>query len=97
MTTTTEARELMLYVVNDGKGYARRCEVARLALGDHRNTAAASLALAWVEIARRGAFDYDREFGDNGRVCGRVFSAADILGAAFELAEYYEQHIKEMA
>lgn len=81
---TDESHELALTIINDGDGYDHRCRIARLGV-------APAIAIQFGHVARLGARKYLREFPPS-----EVFSAVDILLAAVELCEYYEQHIKEI-
>jgi hypothetical protein len=81
---------LRLIVVNDGTGaqcaysYSTRQRVA-----EDQNRAPVSAAESWATMAANAA----RWDACNGGA--RKFSALDIIGAAFELASYYETYIKE--
>lgn len=89
---STGAHELALTIINDGTGYKERCNIARDLY--ERPTAAGTqnAATMWVSVATRGARAYEKDFGSPG---ASSFTVTDILEAAAELAEYYEQHIKE--
>ena len=90
--TTIGGRELLLTITNEGKGYAER--VTHGAMGAYTNNpqVVARVARAWVQDALVGAAKYEREFGSPGASC---FSVTDILSAALELAEYYEQRERD--
>lgn len=87
------AHELALFIINTAAGYPRRCAVARDVLAcPHFPVAPRTAALEWAQIATRGARDYEREFGSPD---ASSFTAADILAAAAELADYYAAHVAE--
>lgn len=88
--TSTAATELALTIIHDGRAYTAMCHLAARKY-DISNYASPSIALAWMEHARLGAARYCYTFP------GVIFTPADILGCALELAEYYEGHIKEIA
>ena len=88
------AHELALNIINDGKTYQRRKELGRLGLRSNlTGSTVRAHAQEWVTIARQGAFEYERAFGFLPN--GSCFTALDILGAALELAQYYEEHARE--
>ena len=92
--TSHEAHELALTIINDGAGYPGRCELARKIRRTANNlTYQRIFAAEWLQVATRGAQIYERQFGSPN---ASVFSAADILGAALELAEYYAVHTDEI-
>src|SRR5215467_5246430 len=89
------SHELALTIINDGKGYAQRTAFGRRAYeGKLSDFGVQNLAHRWLQIATAGARAYERQFGSPGASC---FTAADILGAAIEVADYYEQHARETA
>jgi hypothetical protein len=85
--------DLALTIINESHGYSMRCGIGeRVMTRDpamHRSAAA-----AWVAIAVEGARRYQRQFSEDGSLC---FTARDILTAAGELADYYENHAREAA
>ncbi|HEX3525098.1 MAG TPA: hypothetical protein VHT52_23790, partial [Stellaceae bacterium] len=90
-TKMTMPSDLALTIINEGEGYSMRCEIGERALTrDH--ALHWSAAAAWMAIALEGAKKYQRRFGEPGSVC---FTARDILTAAGELADYYENHARE--
>jgi hypothetical protein len=82
---TIGSHELALTIINDGKGYEERCDIAR-------GTSPSYKAYRWLRVAQAGAVAYQREFGSPGTPC---FTGEDILLAAAELFEYYAEHIAE--
>ena len=93
MKTSPKAYELATIVINDGAGYPGRCELARkIRRAANNPTYQRIFAAEWLQVATKGAQIYERQFGSPGAA---LFSAADILGAALELAEYYDRHIAE--
>ena len=94
MKTSPKAYELATIVINDGAGYPGRCELARKIRRTANNpTYQRIFAADWLQVATRGAQIYERQFGSPN---ASVFSAADILGAALELADYYAVHTDEI-
>ena len=94
MAQSDGAHELALTIINEGKTYHLRVQRAEHALRDPSPGAQRVAAKAWLEFAYQGARQYERDFGDpEGKAS--CFTAQDILGAAIELADYYEQHVKE--
>jgi|SRR5215472_982827 len=92
---TIGGHELALTIINDGKGYQRRRELGEyLYHGNRSGIAARAEAQEWITIARQGALQYDKEFGSAG---ASSFTVHDILCAAVELAEYYEEHARDSA
>lgn len=87
------AHDLALTIINDGAGYANRCDLARKIRVAANNPAYQRIfAAEWLQVAAKGAQIYERQFGSPNTA---IFSAEDILSAALELAEYYAQHIAE--
>ena len=86
------AHELALTIINTGSGYALRSETGECGWNSDNPAVKRVCAKIWIEIANDGAARYERDFGYRGASC---FTVADILGAAQELAEYYEQHARE--
>jgi hypothetical protein len=92
---STGAHELALTIINDGKGYPRRVKAGELILDPaYPRLMVRDMAREWLAIAQEGAKEYERQFGSAGASC---FTVSDILGAAIELAEYYENHARESA
>ena len=81
---TIASHELALYEINTGKRYDRRCRIARYP--------AHSAASCWLDIAKQAARDYERDFGTPGE---GIFTCADLLECALELAAYYAEHMAE--
>ena len=97
---TTESHELALCIINDGDGsqcgfsYNERCRFGE------RFTALTGVSCTnaglSVDMAKRAARWYVREFGAPDDM-GKIFTARDILLAALEVADYYAEHVKELA
>ena len=81
--TTSLVNDLALCVINDGGGYQTRLSLARHPSPGFR-------ALEWASIAVQQAKKLTSEFG------GDEFSTLEILQGAWELEDYYQQHIKEI-
>ena len=90
---TTESHELALTIINDGEGYKKRCTIAFDARARKSAGRASLTAFRWYNVASEGAAEYERQFGTP--TTASCFTAEDILLAAAELAEYYDNHIKE--
>lgn len=89
------AHELAMTIINDGAGYQRRKTVGELMLDPiEPRLMARQAARDWLNIALEGAREYEREFGSPG---ASSFTVTDILGAAIELADYYENHARDSA
>lgn len=73
--------DLALTIINTGEGYKERCDAARMSAGNG--------ALVFTSIARQAARTYEK-------ASDCVFTTADILAVANEIAEYYADHVKEM-
>lgn len=91
---TDTSHELALCIINDntadyGTTYNQRLAIAR----QPRVTAQ---AMGWSSNARVAAARYVKKFGAKGDTAETVFTAADILLCAAELAEYYATHIAEI-
>jgi hypothetical protein len=83
--------DLALTIINEGQGYALRCSIGERGLSSDA-AMQRSAAAAWAAIVLEGAKKYQAQFGEPGSVC---FTARDILTAAGELADYYENHARE--
>ena len=88
---TIGSHELALTVINDEEGYEKRCAIARHGRASKSAGRASFTAFRWYNVANEGAIKYERRFGTP--ATASCFTAADILLAAAELAEYYEQTI----
>lgn len=94
MQQSQGAHELALTIINDGPGYEIRATRGRMMLNDRSAETTRILAQTWLSAAIAGAKEYEKQFGSPGASC---FEVQDILGAAIELADYYEQHARESA
>lgn len=92
MSQSIGAHELALTIINDGEGYKRRTALGQSTLNGQNSLQARLTAKGWLTEAIVGAVKYERQFGSPGASC---FEVQDILGAAIELADYYEQHARE--
>lgn len=93
---TTESHELALCIINDGDGSQCGYSYMERTLAAARGTEHARVTAGqWVDMAKRMVRWYEREFGGPDDE-GRIFSATDILLAAIEVAEYYQEHVKEI-
>jgi len=90
---TIGSHELALTIINDGEGYEKRCAIARHGRTSKSAGRASFTAFRWYNVANEGAIKYERQFGTP--TTASCFTAADILLAAAELAEYYDTHIKK--
>lgn len=89
------AVELALTIIHDGAGYLRRKQLGEQTIAAADAFTVRYRARDWFNVAMDGARKYERDFGTpNEASCFRV---EDILGAAIELADYYERHAKEAA
>lgn len=82
--------ELALCVINEGKGYEERKKSGETTLANP--DAPRAMALRWLTITLDGVRAYEKSFGSPG---ASSFTVCDILDAASELAEYYENHARE--
>lgn len=94
MSQSPGAHELALTTINTSKGFNERADRGHTMLKDRSAAAARVLAKGWLTDAIVGAVDYERQFGSPGASC---FEVQDILGAAIELADYYEQRAREIS
>lgn len=94
----TETRELALYIENNGDLYRRQTIPIiknlqrKIAKGTYDP---AKALILWKHLADSGAQMYAKEFGGPGDKWSAMFSVADRKTAAAELADYYEEHVKE--
>ena len=104
MGDRTGARELALMAINEGgengADYRARCAIewARTyepgGTAEQLTQAAERIAARrWLDVALNTARAYERRYGTRGT---SSFTAADILAASLELAEYYARHLAEM-
>jgi hypothetical protein len=84
--------DLALTIINEGAGYDVRCKIGRDGAFSREPVDQRYAAVSWTKIATDAARKYQLQFGEPGSVC---FTARDILTAAGELAEYYENHARE--
>jgi len=98
MTISDEARELVLFAVNDEPMYKQ----ALVILTNHAKKVKAGkysedLALAsWKHHADLAAKAYAKQF-DSAANWNRLFSTQDRTQAAAEFLDYYNEHLDEMA
>lgn len=85
---SAESHELALTAINEGSDYQKRLEIAR------RDQTIQTVL--WAGYATHAARGYMKDHGTPGDAISSVFSTVDMLLAAAELAEYYEQHIQEV-
>lgn len=97
----TAARELMLFIVNDGDLYRQQTQPIlknlrkKIAKGTYDSTKAIKL---WGYLANSGAQKYTKEFGgmygkSSGNGSYGAFSAATRRDVAKELQEYYQEEL----
>lgn len=94
------ARELALYIVNDGDLYRQNIKyvIANLAKKIKKGKYDPKLALKlWKHSADWGAQKYTKEFGGSGNGSYGSFNATDRRDAAAELQEHYEEELREAA
>ena len=86
---TTEANELFLYAVNDGKLYRRMINNVldnlekKIKNGVYDREKAVD---AWYYVATEASKNYEKDFGYR-------FSVTDRFTVAVDMAEYYEEQI----
>lgn len=86
---TTEAYELFLYTINNGKLYRRMTEAVlnnlekKIKKGIYDKEKAVD---AWFAVANEASKNYEKEFGYR-------FSVTDRFTVAVDMAEYYEEQI----
>ena len=86
---TTEAHELFLYAVNDGKLYRRMIKNVlnnlekKVGKGIYDREKAVD---AWYIVATEASKNYEKDFGYR-------FSVNDRFTVAIDMAEYYEEQI----
>ncbi len=86
---TTEAHELFLYAVNDGKLYRNMIKNVldnlekKVGKGIYNREKAVDI---WYSIATKASDNYYKDFGYR-------FSVADRFTTAVDMAEYYEEQI----
>jgi hypothetical protein len=94
----TETRELSLYIENNGDLYRRQTIPIiknlqrKIAKGVYNP---AKALILWKHLADSGARLYAKEFGGPGDKWSQMFSVADRKEVAKELADRYEEHVKE--
>jgi hypothetical protein len=94
----TETRELALYIENNGDLYRRQTLSIiknlqrKIAKGTYDP---AKALILWKHLADSGAQLYVKEFGGPGDNWHQMFSVADRKAAAAELADRYEEHVRE--
>lgn len=92
--TPEHVEELLLVIVNDGKGdqcgysYEDRLKVAR------RSPEPFQSAFDWTRMASSAVRWLEKR---DDRAEPRRYSSRDILAAALEVAEYYAEHVAESA
>ncbi len=95
---SAEARELALFIVNDGDLYRQQAQPIiknlrkKIAKGTYDGTKALKL---WGYLANSGAQKYTKEFGGSGNGSYGSFSPAHRRDAAHELAAAYEDELRE--
>ncbi len=95
-----EARELELFIVNDGDLYRQNIGpvvknlAKKMAKGTYKHDLAVKL---WLYTAGFGAQKYTKEHGGSGNGSYGSFSPADRKAVAKELADYYLDEVKEAA
>jgi hypothetical protein len=91
---TTHVRELVLFITNDGELYSKHVLsiLANLKKKLAKGAYVEELALiSWYALATEGAKKYAKEFGGN----WQLFTVADRKEAAKELAECYDEQLRE--
>ena len=87
---TIGSHELALTIINDGAGYAERCQIAKVGAMQCSALMAQISASHWLRVATEGARVYERQFGTPATASS--FTPEDIL---LQLrAEYYEKPSK---
>lgn len=90
---SVESHELALTIINDGKGEFGSSYQERLATEKKHKLVKSR---AWLNVAEKAARKYVGKFCENETKWWTVFSNADVLSCAGELAEYYSEHLKEI-
>lgn len=93
------ARELELYIINDGELYNRHTKPVlknlrrRMARGDYDSEKAIDL---WEHLALAGAKKYHKEFGSPGFDWHELFPKSERREVARGLADHYENELEEL-
>lgn len=92
-TDMLNSQEILMDVINDGKGYDNHCRQTCLAL--HRDNTPgiqSTVAQFWVNRAGLAA----QRLWTQGERTEKPPSAFAIISAALQLQEYYESHVLEV-
>lgn len=87
---------LVLAIINDGRSYKKRCDMARrpragiLAV---RPSEHHLCAVDWLRYVGTEATRITREHPD--MIEGKPYTAIELLAVAADLAAYYDRHVKE--
>lgn len=93
-----EQRELQIYIVNDSDLYRQRVEpiiknlAKKMKKGTYDHAKAVKL---WMYLADAGAQKYTKEFDTRGASSYGIFTKADRLAVAKELADYYRENVEQ--